>query len=418
VAAILLAAGCTAPASGTAQPSGDGPFTSRVVVAGLNNPYEVLYGPDGRLWVTEKTGRRVLRIDPATGAVAVAGTITEATSTKGGQDGLLGMALRLPHVYLAYSYGPAFKIARYDYDAATGLLGRHVDLVTGLPTSPDHDSGRLLIGPDDKLYYTIGDQGNGQFARVCKPNRAQNVGVYEGKVLRINLDGSVPADNPFHNYVYTLGHRNPQGLVFAGDRLYSSEQGPKSDDEINLIRRGRNYGWPRVAGFRDDKAYVYADWSAARPCPKFDDYEIPASVPTQPESSFTDPAFTPPERTFYTVAADHRFQDPKCGFEQNLCWPTVAPSSLDYYGGTAIAGWHDSLLMTTLKDGTVYRIPLGGGEPVAELRTVNRYRDTAISPDGRRIFVATDKAGSTRDQDGRPTSELANPGAILEFRHG
>jgi PQQ-dependent dehydrogenase (s-GDH family) len=411
VAVLLVAAACTRPAAGVPT------FTSRVVVAGLDNPYEIIYGPDRRLWVTEKSGRRVLRVDPATGAVAVAGVITEATSTPRGQDGLLGMALRLPHVYLAYSHGPGFKIARYEYDAATGRLGAHTDLVTGLPTSPDHDSGRLVIGPDDRLYYSIGDQGNGQFARACRPIRAQDTTVYEGKVLRINLDGSVPADNPFGNYVFSYGHRNPQGLVFAHGRLYSSEQGPKTDDELNLIRSGGNYGWPRVAGFLDDKAYAYANWAASPRCRAFNDYTIPASVPTLPESSFTDPAFEPPLRTFYTVPDDHRFQDPRCADDYNVCWPTLAPSSLDHYDSAAIPGWRDSLLMATLKDGAVYRIPLGGGEPVAELRTVNRYRDTAVSPDGRSIFVATDRAGTTRDQDGRPTGKLADPGAILEFRY-
>ena len=148
---ILVAAGCAAPARGEAS------ARPRVIVQGLANPFEILYGPDGKLWATEKTGRRVLRIDPASGAVAVAGTIAEATSTPRGQDGLLGMALRLPDVYLAYSYGERVKIARYAYDAATGRLGARTDLVTGLPSSPDHAAGRLLIGPDDKLYYTIGD---------------------------------------------------------------------------------------------------------------------------------------------------------------------------------------------------------------------------------------------------------------------
>jgi PQQ-dependent dehydrogenase (s-GDH family) len=412
-ALVLFVAACTgAPAAHA------GGFTTRVVVAGLDNPYEIIYGPDGRLWVTEKSGRRVLRVDPATGAVAVAGTITAAVSTPRAQDGLLGMALRLPDVYLAYSTATGFTIARYAYDAATGRLGAHRDLVTGLPTSVDHDAGRLVIGPDDKLYYTIGDQGNGQFDRACRAIRAQDTSVYEGKVLRINLDGSVPSDNPFHNLVFSYGHRNPQGLVFAGTTLYSSEQGPKSDDEINLIRSGRNYGWPRVAGFKDDQAYAYAQWSVSPECRQFNDYAIPASVPVSPESSFTDPAFTAPVRTFYTVAADHRFRDPACAPDYNVCWPTVAPSNLDYYGSSAITGWHDSLLMATLKDGAVYRIPLSSpASAAAELRTVNRYRDTAISPDGRSIFVATDTSGSTRDRDGRPTAQLANPGAILEFRY-
>jgi glucose/arabinose dehydrogenase len=140
-------------------------------------------------------------------------------------------------------------------------------------------------------------------------------------------------------------------------------------------------------------------------------------VPVKAESTFSDPAFAPPLRTFFTVPDGHSFRDPRCASDYNICWPTLAPSSLDFYGAAAIPGWKDSLLMTTLKEGAVYRLPLDGGEPVAELRTVNRYRDTAVSPDGRSIFVATDKAGGTRDPDGRPTTRLADPGAILEFRY-
>jgi len=411
---ILVAAGCAAPARGEAS------ARPRVIVQGLANPFEILYGPDGKLWATEKTGRRVLRIDPASGAVAVAGTIAEATSTPRGQDGLLGMALRLPDVYLAYSYGERVKIARYAYDAATGRLGARTDLVTGLPSSPDHAAGRLLIGPDDKLYYTIGDQGNNQYGRACRPNNAQDPRILEGKVLRINLDGTVPADNPLAGYVYSYGHRNPQGLVFARGRLYSSEQGPKTDDEINWIRPGRDYGWPRVAGYADGKAYAYVNWSASTACRQYSDFAVPPSVPVQPEAEV--PHFAPPLRTFYTVADGFDFRDRRCAADYNICWPTLAPANLDFYPYAAIPGWHDSLLMASLKGGAVYRMPLSAdgtavGAAVAELRTVNRYRDTAINPDGRGIYVATDAAGSTRGADGRPTDRLANPGAILEFRY-
>jgi PQQ-dependent dehydrogenase (s-GDH family) len=360
----------------------------------------------------------VLRIEPASGAVAVAATIGEAVSTPGTQDGLLGMALRLPDVYLAYSYraaeGERFKIARYAYDAATGRLGAHTDLVTGLPASPDHDAGRLVLGPDDHLYYSIGDQGNNQFARACLLNRAQDRAVLEGKVLRIALDGAVS--------VFSSGHRNPQGLVFGGDKLYSSEQGPKTDDEVNWIRRGLDYGWPRVAGYADGNAYAYANWSASSACTTFSDYEIPPSVPVLAESTFPDPLFAPPLKTFGTVRSGFDFQDPKCGTNYHVCWPTVAPSGLDYYGLDAIPRWRHSLLMPTLKDGTVYRMPLsadgqsvGTAEPL--FRTVNRYRDTAVSADGLSVFVATDRRGAVRGLDGRPTSALTEPGAILEFRY-
>jgi PQQ-dependent dehydrogenase (s-GDH family) len=454
-ALTLLTAGSAAPVSAAAPT-----FTSRVVATGLNNPWEITWGPDGYLWTTEKTAARVTRVRPSDGARVVAATITEALVTVGTQDGLLGMALHpdllrgSPYVYLAYTYdadaGTAVtartKIARYTYDPAAQTLGGRLDVLTGLPASTDHNSGRLVLGPDAKLYYTIGDQGNNQFARFCQPIRAQvlptaaqvaagNFVNYPGKVLRVNLDGSVPADNPVlagvRSHVFSYGHRNAQGLVFGRDgRLYASEQGPKTDDEINYIRPGRNYGWPRVAGYRDNKSYVYANWSASAgtPCASltYSDYTIPPSVPTLAESTFADPAYAWPVRTFYTQANGYDFRDPRCaaGNRYFICWPTVAPSSLDFYDAAdGIPGWQHSLLMPSLKDGTVFRVPLAAdgaqvaGTPGRLFSTVNRYRDTAVGPDGRSIYVATDSTGTTRDASGVPTSALRNPGAILEFRY-
>ena len=105
----------------------------------------------------------------------------------------------------------------------------------------------------------------------------------------LNPDGGIPDDNPVINgvrsHVYTYGHRNPQGLVFVGDLLFEAEHGPSSDDEINLLVAGGNYGWPHVAGFRDDQGYVYGNWSAAPDCEKlaksYFPTDIPASVPQQ-----------------------------------------------------------------------------------------------------------------------------------------
>jgi PQQ-dependent dehydrogenase (s-GDH family) len=438
-------------------------FVSRVVASGLNNPWEITWGPDGYLWTTEKTAARVSRIRPSDGARSTAATITEALVTPGTQDGLLGLALHPDllqtspnqYVYLAYTYdadpGPAAvdartKIAQYTYDAASQTLGDRRDVVTGLPASTDHNSGRLVVGPDRKLYYTIGDQGNNQFGRFCRPIRAQllptaaQLGArdwtaYQGKILRLNLDGSIPADNPVlggvRSHIWSYGHRNAQGLVFGtGGRLYASEQGPKTDDEINLIQPGRNYGWPRVAGFRDDKSYTYANWSASSPTPcsslTYSDYTIPPSVPTLTERSFSDPTYAWPLRTFYTVPNGFDFRDPTCAAASRyfICWPTVAPSGLDYYDATdGVPGWQRSLLMPALKDGTVYRVPLNAdgsqtaGAAVALWKGVDRYRDTAINPDHTTFYVATDSSGLVRDRAGRPTSALQNPGAILEFRY-
>jgi PQQ-dependent dehydrogenase (s-GDH family) len=460
--AAMPVGGPVGTAASTVESSRQETFSSRVLATGLNNPWEISWGPDGYLWITEKTAARVSRIRPSDGARSTAATITEALVTAGTQDGLLGLALHPEllqaspnqYVYLAYTYdadpGPQVdartKIARYTYDAGSQTLGNRVDVLTGLPASTDHNSGRLVFGPDRKLYYTIGDQGNNQFGRFCRAILAQllptaaQVGAgdwtaYQGKILRFDVDGSIPADNPVldgvRSHIWSYGHRNAQGLVFGTDgRLYASEQGPKTDDEINLIQAGRNYGWPRVAGFRDDKSYAYANWSASSPTPcsslTYSDFTIASSVPTLAEKSFSNPAYAWPLRTFYTVPDGFDFQDPDCaaGSRYFICWPTVAPSSLDVYDAVdGIPGWQHSLLMPTLKDGTVYRVPLNAdgsqtaGTAVALWRGVDRYRDIAINPDHTTFYVATDSTGLVRDRAGRPTSALENPGAILEFRY-
>ena len=294
----LSVTGCTAS---PAQPSGSvpagEPFSFRVLATGLADPYELTWGADGFLWVTEKTGKRVTRVNPSDGSKSTVATISDVYSTES-QDGLLGMAFpaNFLHgsndVYLAYTYNAVpdpgvdrrAKIVRFTFDPAARTLNKPTDLITGLPASTDHNSGRLLVGPDQKLYYSIGDQGNNQFQRFCNPIRAQDIptaddvrtrnwATYVGKTLRLNLDGSVPPDNPVINgvrsHIYSYGHRNLQGLVFGPEgRLYSSEHGPKADDEINLIQPGKNYGWPYVSGFRDGESYVYANWSASTnpPC--------------------------------------------------------------------------------------------------------------------------------------------------------
>jgi PQQ-dependent dehydrogenase (s-GDH family) len=435
----------------------------RVVATGLENPWEITWGPDGVLWVTEKSAGRLTRVQPSDGSKKTALKIPEVLATKGYEDGLLGMALhpkllggsRHNYVYVAYTYdaNPSpevvdrrAKIRRYTYDRRTQILNRPVDLITGLPASDEHNSGRLIFGSDRKLYYTIGDQGHNQAANYCKPIRAQELPIaaqvrarnwtkYQGKVLRLNLDGSIPADNPViagvRSHIYSYGHRNAQGIVFGpGRKLYAVEHGPKSDDEVNIIRGGKNYGWPHVAGFRDDKAYVYANWSASRgvPCSSltYSNFAIPPSVPRQKETEWSHPEFAPPIKTLYTVRTGFNFRDPACAENQwyFVCWPTVAPSSVDIYTARkGVRGWASSLLMTSLKHGTVYRLKLSAngkairGDAIAYWTTVNRYRDIAIKPDNRTFYVATDKNGVARDRSGRPTLMLENPGAILEFRY-
>lgn len=451
--------GAPGDAGSEGDAAGEASFTSREILRGLESPMRIVWGPDNRLWLTERVGKRVVRVNPEDGSQSTAITVEEAYQA-GGQDGLLALALHpdllqgkgRDYVYVSYTYdvdpGPGVdrrtKIRRYTYDPATETLGSPYDVITNLPGSDDHNSARLLFGPDHKLYYSIGDQGNNQFARMCNPIRAQELPMetevaakdwskYVGKILRLNLDGSIPKDNPKINgvrsHIYSYGHRNAQGLAFGrGNRLYANEHGPKTDDELNLILPGKNYGWPHVVGYKDDKAYTYDNWSASSPTPceelAWDDYVPPPSVPRQPESAFNHPDFTEPMLTFYTVENDHNFRDPACWFLEYICWPTIAPSSLHYYpDGHGIPGWGHSLLMTALKKGAVYRVKLSPngksvvGEPVALFKTTNRYRDLAMSPDGRTLYVITDTSGNTSTPTGGATWLLENPGAILEFKY-
>lgn len=437
----------------------------RVLVSGLAAPWEITWGPDDMLWLTERTAGRILRVDPDDGQITVAATLP-AVVAPGGQDGLLGMALSpglingTHQVFVAHTYtdnarpadptesmvDPAYaglftRIQRLTFDPGSGTLSDPVTVIDGLPAGADHNAGRLKWGPDGMLYYTIGDMGHGQFAKTCLPNAAQRLPIaaevaagdysaYAGKTLRLTPEGGIPADNPVldgvQSHIFTYGHRNPQGLAFGPDgTLYSSEQGPKTDDEVNILRAGGNYGWPHVAGYVDDMAYQYARWpEATTPCTElaFSDITIDPSVPVTDETAWSG-RMEPPLASLFVVRSDHVFQDPACEGTDFVCWPTVAASSVEVYPAS-LTGWpalQNSLLVTALKRGSVYRIPLdatgqaAAGPPERLWRSDNRYRDLAISPDGRRVFVVTDIGGAHDTAEGGAAFEVANPGAILVF---
>lgn len=444
-------------------------FSKRVVTSGMAGPWEMTLGPDDQLWVTERTAKRVTRVNTKTGERKVAITIDEV-SAPGGQDGLLGMALDpdlgkgkgRDYVYVAYTYvdkqhaphadvadpnSPYLylygKIVRLTYTKATGKLESPMDVITGLPAGNDHNGGRLKFGPDQKLYFSIGDQGNNQLGNFCRPIQAQrlptakevaekNYIAYVGKTLRLNLDGTVPSDNAkldgVVSHVNTYGHRNPQGLDFGPDgTLYESEQGPKSDDEVNVLKHGGNYGWPHVAGMKDNKGYEYARWAeAATPCSQlqFSDLKIDPSVPREPESAFTKPFFEP-IATMFTVPGDYNFSDPVCKGIDFICWPTVAASSIEFYTnkGKGIPGWDKVLFVTTLKRGSLYVLPLTANGKAAAgyfsryFQSENRYRDTAVSRDGKTIYIATDPGGMSEKLGGGTVQRAENPGAILAFTY-
>ena len=445
-------------------------FSKRVVTSGLAGPWEVAWGPDNMLWITERTARRIVRVNPATGERKVAITLPDV-SAPGGQDGLLGMALHpdlltgkgADYVYVAYttvdrSKAPNphvsdpsspyrylyMRVVRLTYNPKTQLLSNPTPLLTGLPAGDDHDGGRLKFGPDRKLYLTIGDQGHNQFGNFCLPIESQRLptqaevaagdySAYVGKSLRINLDGSIPGDNPrlkdVVSHVFTYGHRNPQGLSFSPRRhalLLRTRpqerrrgQHPQSRRQLRLAPRGRLPGRQilrlRPLGRIQHALAANSNTATSR---------SPPPSPANPNPLSSEP-FHEPLATLFTAPTGFNFQNPACkGFEW-ICWPTVGIGSLEYYeSGTAgIPGWDRALLVTALKRGSLYVIPLkpdgqsGDGRIYRYFRSENRYRDVAVGPDRKTIYIATDPAGGAESLSGGLASQMQDRGAILAFTY-
>ena len=415
----------------------------------LNFPTEITYGPDGFLWITERVGKKMVRVNKTTGAITTMIDLSAQVYQTAGQDGLLGFAIHPAlysnvatttnnYVFIAYTYnssGRKLRISRFTFNNATKTLGSELTLLQGMPASNDHNSGRLIFGPDLKLYYTFGDQGSNQFANACLPILAQNLPTstsdyanYPGKILRINTDGTIPVDNPtlagIKSHVYTYGHRNPQGLVFAQDgTLFSSEHGAKVDDELNKIIPAKNYGWPQIAGYYDNMAYTYCNWSTASPCNagSFSDDVCAAGVtPLTENNSYPN---GPPNNFMAPIGTYNSTVSvvPTGGF---LGWPTVAPASIDIYELNKIPNWGRSLLIPTLKKGTIYRAKLApdGNSVVGDAYEIfhssnDRYRDVALDPDGVTFYAITDNSGSTSGPSGSTAVTIVNPGVIVKIQY-
>ncbi|HWB71773.1 MAG TPA: PQQ-dependent sugar dehydrogenase, partial [Egibacteraceae bacterium] len=238
-----------------------GPREVSVVASGLQAPWEIVFAPGGRAYVTERdTGRLLAR--------EVDGTIREVQRfaiDNDGEGGLLGLAASPAFSQDGLLY--AFMTTAEDNRVVRFRPGEPPQpVLTGLPAASFHDGGRIAFGPDGLLYITTGDAG--------VSSRAQDPGSLGGKILRMSADGGVPADNPFPGSpVYALGLRNPQGLAWdAAGRLYATEFGPGRDDEVNVVVPGGNYGWPEVTGAAGDPRFVdpivvrqpaEASWSGA-----------------------------------------------------------------------------------------------------------------------------------------------------------
>jgi glucose/arabinose dehydrogenase len=280
----------------------------------LADPWEITYGPDNYLWVTEAKGYKLNRIHPVTGVKQVVLDISQNSTFfssptdqafncqfsngAGAQGGFAGMALHPKfldasspqnYVYISYVHSnPSSavfvnRIVRFFYNTSTSKLESPVSICDTIPGSQDHNSQRMIITPmtqggnDYYLFYAAGDMGAGQQypqLNITRPMKAQVLNAYEGKILRFALSDScsgignekwIPASNPYNNVspivgksaVWSIGMRNNQGFAYdsAKNILYGSSHGPFSDDEINIVEGFKNYGHPLVIGYAADGNY-------------------------------------------------------------------------------------------------------------------------------------------------------------------
>ena len=313
------------------------------IATGLDVPWDIAFGADGNIWVAEQGGT-ISRISPETGERKQLLSIPDVWRER--TAGLLGMELHPdwethPWVFVDYTFrrdSLSFsRLVRYTFkqDTLTEPL-----VLMEIPGSSSHHGSRMRIGADGKIYWATGD--------AHQYNNAQDTTVPNGKILRLETDGSVPADNPIKgSYVWAWGFRNMQGLVFSSrQQLYTSEHGEASDDEVNLIHALGNYGWPKIEGY----------------------HETPA------EAAFQEKHQTVPPLKAWT--------------------PTIAPAGLDFYPGKNIPEWHNSLLLTTLKAQSLRVLKLNAdgtaiaGEKIFLSGKYGRLRDVCVSPAGE-VYIAT-----------------------------
>ncbi|TDB91765.1 PQQ-dependent sugar dehydrogenase [Actinomadura sp. 7K534] len=269
VSAALVLAGCGSPSSdedggvGTPPPAtasgtagtgggtggGTEPGEPRAVATGLEVPWAVAFLPGGDALVTERDSARLTRVTRS-GEKKAVGEVPGVEP--GGEGGLMGVAVSPGYsddklIYLYFTAASDNRVVRASYDG--GELGSLEPVVTGIPKAGNHNGGRIAFGPDKMLYIATGDAGDSGLS--------QDRDSLGGKILRVTPDGKAAPGNPFGNRTWTYGHRNVQGLAWDDeDRMYATEFGQNRFDEINLIERGNNYGWPEVEGEGDREGFT------------------------------------------------------------------------------------------------------------------------------------------------------------------
>ncbi len=397
-------------------------FSQRILSAPsvLADPWEITYGPDNTLWVTEAKGYRVLRINPITGKkdtvldvsqnstfLPVADQTFNCTfnNGSGAQGGFAGLVLH-PNflnptdeknfVYVSYVHSKTSdnyftnRVVRFTYNKVTNKLESPVSICDTLPGSNDHNSQRMIIAPvgnKQYLFYASGDMGAGQFGNKLRPIYAQHPESVEGKILRFNLEPDGDADvydrwipsgptaderNPYsaslgrQSAVWSIGIRNNQGFAYdtLTKKLYGSSHGPYSDDEINVIERARNYGHPIVIGYAAD-GNVNGTTAGGAMFDGNTSYRHPSSCPVITDETAAALGIGPTYKDPFFSAYPNSPSYPNITsiwaaspLPGNGNWPSEGWSGLDIYNHTLIPGWKRSLVASSLKWGRLVRIKM------------------------------------------------------------